>query len=121
MVTPIEMKQEQAQSNREGESYEDGMKAGLLIQLAERGSWTARSIQLADGRVRRLARSNSTVRRVGLIQLAERVSWSVHPVQLPPLASWTMGVSLLGIRCSRPRVTFLEDLSCESFSELLRT
>ncbi|KAF3497971.1 hypothetical protein DY000_02053077 [Brassica cretica] len=72
MVTPIEMKQEQAQSNPEGESSEDGMKAGLLIQLAERGSWTARSIQLADGRVRRLARSNSTVRRVGLIQLVER-------------------------------------------------
>ena len=38
MVTPIEMKQEQAQSNPEGESYEDRMKAGWLIQLAEQGS-----------------------------------------------------------------------------------
>ena len=74
MVTPIEMKQEQAQSNPEGESYEDGMKAGWLIQLAERGSWTARSVQLTDGRVGRLAQSNSPVRWVGLIQLAERAS-----------------------------------------------
>ena len=31
-----------------------------------------------------------------------------------------VGVSLFGIRCPRPRATFLEDLSCEYLSDLLR-
>ncbi|KAF2610452.1 hypothetical protein F2Q70_00011737 [Brassica cretica] len=128
MVTPIETKRELVRFDHETGSYGDGMKAGWLIRLTEWASWTARSVQLAysaswttcsiqlasnslNGRVGRLAQSNSPVRRVGLIQLAEWASWSVHPVQLAPSVSWTMGVTLFGIRCSRPRVTFLEDLS----------
>ena len=46
-MTPIEMKQEQVRFNPEGRSYEDGTKAGLLIQLAKQASWTTWSIQLA--------------------------------------------------------------------------
>ncbi|KAF3513161.1 hypothetical protein F2Q69_00004444 [Brassica cretica] len=58
MVTPIEMKQEKVWSDLERGSCEDGMKADQLnqlavravsypVQLAERASWTARSVQIA--------------------------------------------------------------------------
>ncbi|KAF3564865.1 hypothetical protein DY000_02017071 [Brassica cretica] len=58
MVTPIEMKQEKVWSDFERGSCEDGMKADQLnqlavravscpVQLAERASWTAHSVQLA--------------------------------------------------------------------------
>ncbi|KAF3575246.1 hypothetical protein F2Q69_00058497 [Brassica cretica] len=57
------MKQEQVQSNPEGRSYEDGTKAGRLIQLAERASLMACSIQLARS-----------------------ASWSVNPVQLEDIS-----------------------------------
>ena len=85
------MKQEQFRSNPEGGSYEDGMKAGWLIQLAERASWTAHLVQLA--------RSASWTARS--IQLARSASWTTRSIQLTRSASWTMGVSLSGVRCLR--------------------
>ena len=101
------MKQEQVRPNPEGGSYEDGTKAGWLIQLAERASRMACSIQLT-----RSATWTDPTRRTG-----ELIGASC-PTR--PFGELDDGCLLSGIRFPRLWVTFLEDLSCESFLELLR-
>ncbi|KAF3513291.1 hypothetical protein F2Q69_00006003 [Brassica cretica] len=97
MVTPIETKQELVQSNHRRGSYRNGMRAACLVQLAHLASRTA---------------------SVGPTRPFGELDGLLIPIL--PFGGLDVGVSLYGIRCPRPRATFLEDLSCESFSDLLR-
>ena len=97
MVTPIETKQESVQSNHRRGSYRNGMRAACLVQLAHLASRTA---------------------SVGPTRPFGELDGLLIPIL--PFGGLDVGVPLSGIRCPRPRATFLEDLSCESFSDLLR-
>ena len=119
------MKQEQARSNPEGESYKDGMNAGWSIQLVERGSWTARLVQLTCVQLARSVSWTDPTRRMGELVGASSLTHRMGELvgasgPTRPFSELDDGC-LSGIRCPRLFVTFLEDLSCEHFSELLRT
>ncbi|KAF3575977.1 hypothetical protein DY000_02030933 [Brassica cretica] len=124
MVTPIETKRESVRSDHRRGCYENGGEGSVFcpnLQFDELNSLVSPTRQM--GELDSFGRSNSPNGRVGRlrsVQLAKWASWTACSIQLSRLEGWTVGVSLSGIRCPRPRATFLEDLSCESFSELLR-
>ncbi|KAF3557866.1 hypothetical protein F2Q69_00013445 [Brassica cretica] len=96
-MTLIETKQELVRSDHRRGSYENRMKAACSVQLTKWASWTA---------------------SVGPTRQMDKLDGLLGPIL--PFGGLDVGVSLSGIRCPRPRATFLEDLSCESFSDLLR-
>ncbi|KAF2569604.1 hypothetical protein F2Q70_00026166 [Brassica cretica] len=123
MVSPIETKQASVRSDHRRGSYENGMKAACSVQLAKWASWTACPVQLAKW--------TSWTASVGPTRQKGKLDGLLGPTcqmdeldgLLGPILSFgglDVSVSLSGIRCLRPRATFLKDLSSGSLSDLLR-
>ena len=86
------------------------MRAACLVQLAHLASWTA-----SVGPTRPFGELDGLL---GPTRPFGELDGLLIPIL--PFGVLDVGVSVSGICGPRPRATFLEDLSCESFSDLLR-